>query len=129
MTQAIGKYMIKNKIKGHILNLSSSSALRPAWTAYEMSKWSVRGFTLGAADILSKYGIIVNAIAPGPTATSMLGIKEGDSIYVDTNCVKRYSMPNEIASLATYMCSDMGDLIVGDTFYITGGAGNIINRL
>jgi len=64
MTQAIAKYMIENKIKGHILNISSSSALRPAWTPYQMSKWAIRGFTLGAADALLPYGIIVNAIAP-----------------------------------------------------------------
>lgn len=128
MTKEMANYMIDKKIKGHILNVSSSSALRPAWTPYEMSKWSIKGFTLGAADTLSKYGITVNAIAPGPTATPMLNVKEGDSIAIDTNLVGRYAMPNEIASLAVYMCSEMGRMIVGDTFYITGGAGNIINR-
>lgn len=128
MTKAMANYMIDKKIKGHILNVSSSSALRPAWTPYEMSKWSVKGFTLGAADTLSKYGITVNAIAPGPTATPMLNVKEGDNVAIDTNLVGRYAMPNEIASLSVYMCSEMGRMIVGDTFYITGGAGNIINR-
>ena len=34
MCQVMAKYMIENKIKGHILNLSSSSALRPAWGQY-----------------------------------------------------------------------------------------------
>lgn len=128
MTKEMANYMIDKKIKGHILNVSSSSALRPAWTPYEMSKWSIKGFTLGAADTLAKYGITVNAIAPGPTATPMLNVKEGDNIAIDTNLVGRYAMPNEIASLAVYMCSEMGRMIVGDTFYITGGAGNIINR-
>ena len=37
----------------------------------------------------------------------------------------RYSEPEEIANLATFMCSNMGDLIIGDTFYITGGSGTI----
>ena len=128
MTREMSNYMIENNIEGHILNVSSSSALRPAWTPYEMSKWSIRGFTLGAADTLSEYGITVNAIAPGPTATPMLNVKDGDNISIDTNLVGRYAMPNEIASLAVYMCSEMGRMIVGDTFYITGGAGNILNR-
>ncbi|MFR0922142.1 MAG: SDR family NAD(P)-dependent oxidoreductase [Clostridia bacterium] len=128
MTQNVAKYMEKNNIAGHILNLSSSSALRPAWTPYEMSKWCIKGFTLGAADILSKSNIIVNAIAPGPTVTPMLNKKEGDNISINSNSIKRMAMPNEIASMAVYMCSDMGEMIVGDTFYITGGAGNIINR-
>ena len=38
---------------------------------------------------------------------------------------KRYAMPSEIAALATFMVSDMGDMIVGDTFYMTGGSGTV----
>ena len=38
LCQEISKMMIKKGIKGHILNISSSSALRPAWTPYQMSK-------------------------------------------------------------------------------------------
>lgn len=125
MTQAVSKFMIANKIHGHILNVSSSSALRPAWTPYQMSKWAVRGLTLGLADALLPHGIIVNAIAPGPVATPMLGKHEGDSIYNHANPSGRYAVPSEIANLAVFMCSSMGDLIVGDTFYITGGSGTI----
>lgn len=125
MSQAVAKYMIENRIEGHILNVTSSSALRPAWTPYQMSKWAVRGFTLGAADKLLPYGIVVNAIAPGPTATPMLGKNEGDSIYNATCPAGRFAMPSEIAALATFMVSDMGDMIVGDTFYMTGGSGTI----
>lgn len=125
MSQAVGKYMIEKKIKGHILNITSSSALRPAWTPYQMSKWAVRGLTLGLADVLLPYGIVVNAIAPGPVATPMLGIHEGDSIYNGDFPSMRYAMPEEIAQLAVFMVSDMGNLIVGDTFYMTGGSGTI----
>lgn len=125
MSQAVAKYMIENRIKGHILNVTSSSALRPAWTPYQMSKWAVRGFTLGAADKLLPYGIVVNAIAPGPTATPMLSKNEGDTIYHPNTPAKRYAMPSEIAALATFMVSDMGNMIVGDTFYMTGGSGTI----
>ena len=125
MSQAVAKHMIEKQIKGHILNVSSSSALRPAWTPYQMSKWAVKGFTLGAADKLLPYGIVVNAIAPGPTATPMLGKNEGDNIFHPTIPAGRYAVPSEIAVLATFMVSDMGDMIVGDTFYMTGGSGTI----
>ena len=125
MSQAVGKFMIEKEIKGHILNITSSSALRPAWTPYQMSKWAVRGLTLGLADALLPYGIVVNAIAPGPVATPMLGKFEGDSIYNETSPSGRYAMPEEIAQLAVFMVSDMGNLIVGDTFYMTGGSGTI----
>ena len=125
MSQEMAKYMIKNHIEGHILNVTSSSALRPAWTPYQMSKWAIRGFTMGLADTLLPYGITVNAIAPGAVATPMLGMKEGDNLYTDKNPLGRYALPREIASLATYMVSDMGRMIVGDTFYMTGGSGVI----
>lgn len=125
MSQAVGKAMIEKQVKGHILNVTSSSALRPAWTPYQMSKWAVRGLTLGLADTLLPYGIVVNAIAPGPTATPMLGKTEGSSISEPNNPSKRYAMPEEIASMAVYMVSDAGRMIVGDTVYMTGGSGTI----
>ena len=122
MSQAICKHMINKKIKGHILNVSSSSALRPAWSPYHLSKWAIKGFTKGLADIMIPYGIVVNAIAPGPVATKMMDKKEGDTIYLD-NPVGRYALPDEIANLAVFMVSEMGNMIIGDTFYITGGSG------
>lgn len=123
--QAMSEYMIKNSIKGHILNLSSSSALRPAWGPYQISKWAIRGFTLGLAEKLQPYGIVVNAIAPGQTATPMLGKNNTNDIYNGYALAGRYITPEEIANLALFMVSDMGNMIVGDTFYITGGSGVI----
>lgn len=125
VSQAIGNYMIDNKIKGHILNISSSVALEPAWTPYRLSKWGIKGFTLGLADKLLPYGITVNAIAPGSTATNMLGFKDGDSIFTEDNRVGRYIMPDEVATYAKLMVSDLGKMIVGDTLYISGGRGTI----
>lgn len=125
MCQTVANYMIKQKIRGHILNVASSSALRPAWTPYQLSKWSVRGMTMGLADLLLPYGIVVNAIAPGPVATPMLERHEGDTLYNSSSPSGRYGIPSEIAELAAFMVSDSGNLIVGDTFFITGGSGVI----
>lgn len=125
MCQAVSNYMIKHKIKGHILNVSSSSALRPAWTPYPISKWAIRGFTMGLADTLLPHGIIVNAIAPGPTATAMVDRRPDEDIRMDSNPSGRMAVPGEIANLAVFMVSDMGNMIVGDTFYMTGGSGTI----
>lgn len=125
MSQAVSQFMIEKNIKGHILNVASSSALRPASTPYCMSKWAIRGLTVGLADVLLPHGIVVNAIAPGPVATPMLGKNEGDSIDNLDMVSGRYAMPCEIANLAVFMVSDMGDMIVGDTYFITGGSGII----
>lgn len=125
LSQVVAKHMISKNIKGHILNVSSSSALRPASTPYIISKEAISGMTKGMADVLIKYGIIVNAIAPGPVATSMVGKNDMSEIEHITCPIGRYAMPSEIAHLAGYMVSDYGNLIVGDTFYITGGSGTI----
>lgn len=125
ISQYISKYMIKEKIKGHILFISSQRALEPAWSPYRLSKWGVKGLTLGLAQSLLKYGIIVNGIALGPTATSMQPYIDGDSIYTDQNPIGRYTMPNEIAEYALLLVSELGNTVVGDTIYMTGGGGLI----
>ena len=125
LTQAFAKYLINNKIGGHILIISSQSALEPAWSPYRLSKWGIKGITAGLAQNLIKYGIIVNAIGPGPTATKMQDYEQGNSIYTDLNPIYRYTMPEEIAEYAKLLVSDLGNTIVGDTIYMSGGRGII----
>lgn len=124
VSNVVAKHMIENKIKGHILNISSSSALRPAWTPYQISKWAVNGITRGLADYLLPRGIIVNGLAPGPTATEMVK-KIDDNLYYQNQPSHRYMTAQEVANLAIFMVSKNGDMIVGDTFYMTGGSGII----
>ena len=121
--QLIGKYMKKNKIKGHILLISSSRGSEPAWSPYGISKWGIKGLTEGLAQMFLPYGITVNAIAPGSTATELIGVKEGDSIATRENRVGRYIMPDEVANVAKLLVSDAGNMIVGETIHISGGRG------
>lgn len=124
LSKIVSKYMIKNSIKGNILNIASSSSLRPAASAYTFSKWGIRGFTLGLAKTLAPFDITVNGLAPGPTATPMLHC-DGHDISFEKNPMKRFAMPEEIANMAAVLVSDMGRMIVGDIVYMTGGAGVI----
>lgn len=125
LSKYFSEYLRQNDIKGNILNMVSSSGLRPAVSAYEISKWGLRGFTAGLAKKLIPYGIVVNGIAPGPTATPML-MREGEhDLFHPTNPSGRYTTPEEVASLAVYLISDMARQIVGDVVCITGGAGTI----
>ena len=78
MTQTVAKRMISDKVEhGHVLNISSSAGNEPAWSPYRVSKWGLKGITEGMASALVRYGIIVNAIAPGVTATPLLGVERG----------------------------------------------------
>lgn len=123
--QSFGRYMRDNNIHGHILNIGSASALKPGKTPYEISKNAVRALTLGVAAELIKYGIVVNCLAPGPTATSMLNRSESDSLAWPANPSGRIALPEEIANWAVLMASNMADYIVGDSLYVTGGSGTI----
>ncbi len=128
LTQIIAHYMIENSIHGNILNVASSSSLRPADSAYCLSKWGIRGFTEGAARSLAPYNIVVNGIAPGPTATPMLINEEKDDYSWPVGLTGRMVMPEEVANMAVVLCSDMSRMIIGDIIYMTGGGGNVTNE-
>lgn len=122
LSQLVGKYMKENHIKGNILNIASSSSLRPAVSAYTLSKWGLRGLTLGLGKALAPYGITVNGLAPGPTATPML-MKDTTNITNENIPLGRFVMPEEIANMAVFLVSEMGRSVIGDIVYMTGGAG------
>lgn len=123
LSQMFGNYLVANDIKGNILNIASASSLRPADSAYILSKWGLRALTLGLAKALGKNGITVNGIAPGPTATPMMIKGEANNLALDRIPLGRYVMPEEIANMAVILVGDMGRSVMGDIIYMTGGAG------
>ena len=124
MCQTVAKHMIQHGINGHILNVSSSSSMRPAWGPYQLSKRAMNGMTLGFAQRLAPKGITVNGLAPGVTMTPMASsfVKDTDNLAY-YNPLRRAETPEEIANLAVFLASNLGTSIVGDTVMITGGSG------
>ena len=90
-----------------------------------LSKWGIRGLTMGLAKVLIPHGIVVNGVAPGPTSTPMLREDDDSDMPLATNPTGRWGHPVEIANMAVILVSDMSRLIVGDIIYMTGGAGLI----
>ena len=88
-SQEIAQYMIRRSIKGNVLNIVSSSALRPAISPYIIAKWGERGLTLGMAKKYLPYGIIVNGLAPGSALTPMLFKDTDDNMHLDYSPAKR----------------------------------------
>lgn len=122
LSQCVSDHMLKNGVKGNILNMCSSSSYRPSVDPYMISKLGMSGLTLGMAKKLIPFGIVVNGIAPGPTFTPMLHKSKGDSINHGGVPAGRYIMPQEVANLAVFLASSMGRMIVGDVVKITGGS-------
>ena len=121
--QSVAKYLIGNNLKGKLLFVSSSRGSEPAWSPYGISKWGLDGMVKGLAKELFQYGINVNAIAPGSTATSLLGYKKGESIYTDDNSECRMIMPEEVGNLTNLLLSDAGNMINGEIIHISSGRG------
>ncbi len=122
-SQIVCDYMVSNSIKGNLLNVLSSSSLRPGISPYIISKWGERSLTLGLAKKYLPYGIVVNAVAPGSTSTAMVNHGELNDLNCDYTLTKRFVAPEEVANIATILVSNVGKMIIGDTIYMTGGAG------
>lgn len=124
LTKAIAEYMKEHNIQGNVLNIASSSGICPANSAYCVSKWGIRGLTEGFARSLAPLGIVVNGIAPGPTATPML-MDDFSDLSHGKIPNGRFTLPEEIANMAVVLVSNLGKSVIGDIVYMTGGAGNL----
>lgn len=121
--QTVAERMKRAGIKGHILLVSSTRGFEPAWSPYGISKWGLNGFILGLSKIVLPHGIIVNGIAPGSTATKLIAVKEGDSLYTAENSLNRLVVPEEVAQYAKILVSGLGDVLAGETIRLGAGRG------
>jgi|HubBroStandDraft_5_1064220.scaffolds.fasta_scaffold279936_1 3alpha(or 20beta)-hydroxysteroid dehydrogenase len=110
---------------GSIVNTLSTAALT-VWTlhaSYVASKWANRGLTKVAALELAPYRIRVNAVVPGPIATSM--VLKGDDPEARERLSRtplgRMGEPEEIASAVLFLVSDAAAFVTGAELVIDGG--------
>jgi 3alpha(or 20beta)-hydroxysteroid dehydrogenase len=110
---------------GAIINTSSRAGLvaLPQLAAYSASKWAVRGLTKAAAVELGPRGIRVNSIHPGPVDTPMtegFGFVRGEGKAPNLP-LRRYGVPEDIASLHLFLASPHSSWITGAEIAIDGG--------
>lgn len=123
LSQIVAADWIEKSVKGNILNVCSSSSVRPANSPYSLSKWALRGMTPGLAKVLAPYGITVNGIAPGPTATIGFVGENNATMARPQMPSGRLIAEEEIANLAVVLMSSMGRMVMGDVLYVTAGCG------
>ena len=126
LTQIFTKKMIKKKIKGSIINLSSQLGHVGAYnrTAYCASKFAVEGFTKAAALDLGKYGIRINTIAPTKTIVNekeLLFTKKRLAIIKNKIPSKKFTEKEDIAELCLFLTSSASKNITGSSIKIDGG--------
>ncbi len=109
-----------------VINIGSIDGLNvPAFEtySYSTSKAAVHHLTRVMAAKLVKENILVNAIAPGPYPSQMLGsaVEHDYSETARKNPRSRVGLPEDIAGLAIFLCSQAGSYIVGETIASDGG--------
>ena len=118
--QATVNYMLRNNIKGNILNITSVAGEEPIYGAYGASKITATGLTRGWGKMFAKDGITINGIAPGPVATEMNNWHEGDPMEHSRIPYGRFATADEVASLALYLLSPAAKMICGETVILDG---------
>ena len=116
--QAEAKYMIRNSISGHIVNVCSEMSYRAAYNAYTISKWGVLGMTKGLGRRLAQEHIILNGVAPGETATEIFRTEEGIPVKINSPRGER-AMPAEIAEAIYFLANSKN--IIGQVLISDGG--------
>lgn len=115
------KYMLKNKVQGNILNITSVAGYEPVYGAYGASKAAAVALTRGWGKMFAPDKITINGIAPGPVATEMNHWHEGDPIEHSRIPYGRFALCDEIAELALYMLDEKAKMICGETIIFDGG--------
>lgn len=118
--QSAVNYMLKNNVKGNILNITSVAGEEPVFGAYGASKITATALTRGWGKMFASDGITINGIAPGPVATEMNNWHEGDSMQHNRIPFGRFAATDEIAALALHMLDEKSVMICGETVVIDG---------
>jgi|TARA_B100001057_G_C22673803_1_gene881011 NAD(P)-dependent dehydrogenase (short-subunit alcohol dehydrogenase family) len=129
--QIFSKFVIKKKIKGSIVNISSIVGKLgfKELSGYAASKGALTALTKSYAVEMSEYGIRANTISPGFIKTSFYEKfkKDKKKLYKWTLSrvpQKRWGNPSEIAELASFLLSNKSNYINGEDISIDGGWTN-----
>ncbi len=115
----------KNK-KGKIINIVSQAAFRGSTTGhahYAASKSGLVAFTISLAREVARYGINVNAVAPGIMETPMIqkAYSEKKEYYDGRIPLGYAAKPEQVAYPVIFLASDKADYLTGITVDATGG--------
>lgn len=117
--------IFREQKSGKIVNITSINGMRGKFgqSNYTASKAGIIGLTKTVSRELGKYGINVNAIAPGLIETDMM--KNADesvrTAAIADIVINRIGQPEEVANVTAFLCSDLSRHITGECIKVDGG--------
>jgi 2-hydroxycyclohexanecarboxyl-CoA dehydrogenase len=112
---------------GRIVTISSEAGRIGAKgnAVYAAAKGGVIAFTKSIARENGRYGITVNAVAPGPIDTPLLREMSDRHIEAITGSTQlgRLGTPGEVAAAVAFLVDDEASYITGETICVSGGMG------
>jgi NAD(P)-dependent dehydrogenase (short-subunit alcohol dehydrogenase family) len=126
MTRVFSSAMKEQRF-GRIVNLASLSAYHPLGEQgpYAAAKAAIAGYTRATALDLARYGVTVNAIAPGLILHDGLKVVFSDAELgrmASGIPVGRAGKPEEIAATVSFLLSHDAAFITGQTIHVNGGS-------
>ena len=117
--------IFREQKSGKIVNVTSINGLRGKFgqANYSASKAGIIGLTKTVARELGKYGVNVNAVAPGLIETDMMKqtSEEVRKMAIEEIVLKRIGHPEEVANVVAFLCSEMARHITGEVIKVDGG--------
>src|SRR5215467_4874435 len=129
-TQAFARKWIARKQQGNVLSITTTYAAANCGSGFIVpsacGKAGVLAMTTSLAIEWAKYGIRLNAIAPGPFPTEgawsrLMPSKEFEEHARNSNPMRRFGKHQELTNLAAFLISDMSQYINGECVVIDGG--------
>jgi NAD(P)-dependent dehydrogenase (short-subunit alcohol dehydrogenase family) len=126
LTKEVGRQMIKRKY-GKIINIASQTGIvgLETYLTYAASKAGVMAITKVMALEWGQYNININSIAPTvvmtPLAERIWADKEKREGMLRQIPINRFAMPDDVASTAAFLASDLSKMITGTTILVDGG--------
>ena len=127
LSQRVAKEFVKQNTGGKIISVASMLSYQggirvPSYTA---SKSGVKGLTMVLANEWAKYGINVNAIAPGYMATNntkaLREDKERSEAILERIPAGRWGTPDDLKGVVVFLASKASDYVNGFTIAVDGG--------
>jgi len=116
---------MRKRAFGRIVNIGSINGQTGAYgqVNYAAAKAGIHGFTKALAQEGARFGITVNAIAPGYVDTDMVRAVREDVLQkiIARIPMKRLGVAHDIARGVVFLTADDADFITGSTLSINGG--------